>query len=1014
MSGKSVRAFILLTSLLLLSNLALAENPPAVLSLVNGDYLSGEWQASDEPNKIRWQSDFATGAYEFPLSAVAQVNRGSESKLAKPAGDFSLELQGGDLLFGNVVGITEEWLTIETPSDYATSDRRHLKRTLNIRRSLVRRITRSSRQGDIVYQGPNGLKQWKVSDRTPVIDQPDNDANNNDAEEPQEKPGQSWKLVSGHLTTRGKWMSIYRDCNLPEQACIEIELAWDQKADFSLALGVKNDKKIIDQAFSFEVLNDALVVMRETDKQGDLAPLPMSVGSSGRVHCLLYLDQPEGRLIVTTPTGEELASLRVKEAAASYPGIHLLNRQGDVRLETIRITRWNGQAPVAKASEQTTLLLQDGSQLQGEISGFDTEKSEYVITPREQPESEPKEEPKEEDVDSEIDEADDESTNDEAKDEEPSEAETPKSEPVTIASNRIASIAFAIDDNTALDEPTTTQLRLTTLAGERVTGSLIRVAEGKLHLQSEALAEPLVVSLDQLRSATALQPTRQAEPAKLRGRVGRLQLAGSNKRGVLVSLDDKPDDGKPDDTNASCLGWQPRASLNARPLRNDISGKLVYRTPKKKPTPRPARNVRIQRPNLFGAILGAMTGAGAKAKTANSGSMVYLRSGDRFACRVKGISTEGMTFESDELSATQIRHEHIKAVELLTQGVDGRVTRERRERLLTLPRLQRANPPTHLLVSDVGDYLRCNLVRMDDQYVTIEVRLNEQKIPTSRVARIIWLDTPPLKKSDKQEQAEPPEDKNVENNKASANRLRVQAVRSDGVRLTFAPESIENEQLKGTSEVLADCQVSLRKIDSLILGDQIEQVAAELAYQRWKMQHATDPRDNPDGESGTDSAPAQSNLAGKDAPKVDLPWVEAGKIKKGKSFKIRDYRGKVLVLDFWASWCGPCMQAMPVIDGLAEEFAERDVQLVAINLQEAPKDIAATIDRLNINAKVALDRDGVAAQRYGVTGIPQTVVIDRDGKVFKVFVGGGPKFEAQLRETLEQATEKEAGKQQSP
>ncbi|MEQ8835545.1 MAG: hypothetical protein RID07_01930, partial [Lacipirellulaceae bacterium] len=62
------------------------------------------------------------------------------------------------------------------------------------------------------------------------------------------------------------------------------------------------------------------------------------------------------------------------------------------------------------------------------------------------------------------------------------------------------------------------------------------------------------------------------------------------------------------------------------------------------------------------------------------------------------------------------------------------------------------------------------------------------------------------------------------------------------------------------------------------------------------------------------------------------------------------------------------------------------------------------LERMKVTPTVALDRDGIAAQRYQVSGIPQTVVIDREGKVARVFIGAGPKFEEQLRGILEEVS----------
>ena len=110
----------------------------------------------------------------------------------------------------------------------------------------------------------------------------------------------------------------------------------------------------------------------------------------------------------------------------------------------------------------------------------------------------------------------------------------------------------------------------------------------------------------------------------------------------------------------------------------------------------------------------------------------------------------------------------------------------------------------------------------------------------------------------------------------------------------------------------------------------------------------------------------------------------------------------MVVLEFWATWCGPCMQSMPLVDEVVREFADRGVELLAVNMEEQPEQIKAMLERHKLKVPVALDRDGVVAAKYAVTAIPQTVVIDRDGKVARLFVGGGKKTAESLRTAIQE------------
>src|SRR5439155_14982324 len=121
-----------------------------------------------------------------------------------------------------------------------------------------------------------------------------------------------------------------------------------------------------------------------------------------------------------------------------------------------------------------------------------------------------------------------------------------------------------------------------------------------------------------------------------------------------------------------------------------------------------------------------------------------------------------------------VAHERIKSVELIAARSVSQLDEPKRDRLLTLPRLQKDNPPTHLICSRNGDFLRGRVLEMDEARLKVEVRLETREIPRDRIAQIVWLHADEL--TGKVVAAPAGGD---------AGEDRVQAVRANGNRLTF-------------------------------------------------------------------------------------------------------------------------------------------------------------------------------------------------------------------------------------
>ncbi len=121
----------------------------------------------------------------------------------------------------------------------------------------------------------------------------------------------------------------------------------------------------------------------------------------------------------------------------------------------------------------------------------------------------------------------------------------------------------------------------------------------------------------------------------------------------------------------------------------------------------------------------------------------------------------------------------------------------------------------------------------------------------------------------------------------------------------------------------------------------------------------------------------------------------------GKPVSLADFKGKVVVLDFWATWCPPCRREIPDFITLQGEYGPRGVQIVGIALDE-PEKVHAFARENGMNYPVLLGSDDVSMRYGGIEGIPTTFIIDRSGKIVNRFEGFRPKsvFEQEIKKNL--------------
>ena len=121
----------------------------------------------------------------------------------------------------------------------------------------------------------------------------------------------------------------------------------------------------------------------------------------------------------------------------------------------------------------------------------------------------------------------------------------------------------------------------------------------------------------------------------------------------------------------------------------------------------------------------------------------------------------------------------------------------------------------------------------------------------------------------------------------------------------------------------------------------------------------------------------------------------------GTPVQLSSLRGQVVVMEFWASWCGPCRMSTPSLDAIYRKFRSRGVTVLLVNLQESPETARRWTDG-RFAAPILLDREGHVAARYGVHALPRLFIIDRSGRIQYARSGYGGGLERSLGLVLEE------------
>lgn len=127
---------------------------------------------------------------------------------------------------------------------------------------------------------------------------------------------------------------------------------------------------------------------------------------------------------------------------------------------------------------------------------------------------------------------------------------------------------------------------------------------------------------------------------------------------------------------------------------------------------------------------------------------------------------------------------------------------------------------------------------------------------------------------------------------------------------------------------------------------------------------------------------------------------------EGRNLRLAEQRGQVVLVNFWASWCGPCRQEMPHLNRLYDKYRASGFTLLGVNIDDDPKNGAATAAKWGLKFPVLLDADKHVSKLYDLGSMPATVLIDRDGKVRFLHrgyrEGVEEAYERQIRELIKE------------
>jgi thiol-disulfide isomerase/thioredoxin len=707
---------------------------------------------------------------------------------------------------------------------------------------------------------------------------------------------QDWRREGSAVATDRVQAIWFEEVPFPSRSRIDLRLAWNGRPQFEVIFGAQKDEKSSPTLPRLEVWDEHLVAVSHSILQTDLAKLWTFDEADSELSLTCYLDEIEHRLTVFTATGAFLGALETAADNSVKPGIAIINHGQSLVLHDIKVSPFDGFLPYSTPNREGQTVARRQS-VTGSWLGMNS-KGRLL------------------------------------------EFETSEGNPQSIPLERLEAFTrspVAQGNSTEL-EPAFRQSLVTLIDKSQIRGRVQASRTDWIRLEkpdSDLVYDFRTDQVSSLRSTTVPADPKLPESNSTRFL---LQMPNVLLRGTFDSLSQA--------TRSTQLRFKPDLSSNVIGLTEDAEGS-IFQIQKSRTDRSSSLTVEEHLKLLPGG--NSILQANQMALAHRLPHDLQLRTGDVVDATIEKIDDKGVYFRSETTSTTFLSHGLLKSAQLHRTSRWLPLDPLKMNRLLTVPRSQRDQPPTHLFITTEGDYIRGKLRQVSEDSVELEESQANITIPRSSVAIILWLYDRTWETTDVQEAT--PE-------RFEQFMLHARMMNRD--RMTMEVLQHDQQLVKGRNPLLGEVQCSLSEVESLHFGRDIPSVLDAIEVNPWKLRLAKLPLvfEQAANDSAQNSAMLgdDSELLGKAAPNFELKTLE------GQNWRLGDQQKKILVLDFWASWCGPCMQALPEVERVVQEFQRPDVQWIGINLEEDEFRVRTTIERLKITSTNLLDKSGGVAE----------------------------------------------------